>query len=146
MSRLRLPEDVPLIKGFFVYVIPPAGKLVPRLAFHYPESCLDDLGDLTKQIPLFCFPYDDKSSVAIKKQEFTFVFTDAEGYYVFGYCLQKEPPTPASEAQCLCVVSQRPFGRLFRNVLPALHELWSRKLTSPIANLLSRLVVSIMHI
>eukprot|EP00041_Stephanoeca_diplocostata_P029436 m.868309 g.868309 ORF g.868309 m.868309 type:complete len:911 (+) comp23561_c0_seq1:394-3126(+) len=140
MSRLRQPEEVPLIKGFFVYVIPPTGKLVPRLAYHYPESCLDDLGDLTTQIPLFCFPYDDKSSVAIKKQEFTFVFTDAEGYYVFGYCLQKEPPTPASEAQCLCVVSQRPFARLFRKVLPALHELWSRKLTTPISNLLSRLM------
>ena len=27
--------------------------------------------------------------MALKRQEFTFVFTDGEGKYVFGYCLQK---------------------------------------------------------
>ena len=55
----------------------------------YPDGCVEDLAELADQVPKFCFPYPEKASVALKRQEFTFVFTDAEGLYVFGYCLQK---------------------------------------------------------
>eukprot|EP00040_Diaphanoeca_grandis_P027143 m.153825 g.153825 ORF g.153825 m.153825 type:complete len:1339 (+) comp30853_c0_seq1:194-4210(+) len=143
MSRLIPVDDADLFRGLFVFTVPPFGKIIPKQTFHYPELCNEDLGaELMQQLPKFVFPYHEKSGVAIRRQAFTFAFTDSSGFYVFGYCLQEPPATPASEAECLCLVSQRPYGRLFERILSICGDIWYRsKQTAKvqIAELMSRL-------
>eukprot|EP00730_Choanoeca_flexa_P008070 TRINITY_DN12435_c0_g2_i1.p1 TRINITY_DN12435_c0_g2~~TRINITY_DN12435_c0_g2_i1.p1 ORF type:complete len:875 (+),score=216.20 TRINITY_DN12435_c0_g2_i1:1786-4410(+) len=103
-----------LYEACMVYVVPPAGKLEPRLLWQYPK---DFDAAWRSQLPLFCFPYAPASAAAFKKQLFMMRFTNELGQVVYGYCLQNEPATPASDAVLICLVSRLPWFDFFHTAL-----------------------------
>eukprot|EP00045_Choanoeca_perplexa_P018412 m.291111 g.291111 ORF g.291111 m.291111 type:complete len:893 (-) comp17812_c0_seq4:1881-4559(-) len=103
-----------LYEACLVYVVPPTGKLSPELAWQHPS---DFEAVWKSQLPLFCFPYHPDSSAALRKQSFMIRFTNELGRPVFGYCLQNEPATPASDAVLLCLVSTLPWFDFFHVAL-----------------------------
>eukprot|EP00911_Craspedida_sp_UC1_P000010 UC1_evm1s9 len=109
-----------LFEGFFVYSIPPAGSLDPKLTYQYPDVCKSvDL----EQLKQFCFPYkEEDADAAVSQQEFCFTLTDASGNLLYGFTMQNRPATPASESTCLCLVTQAPWHATMREILRVLNS------------------------
>ncbi|XP_077986589.1 uncharacterized protein LOC144440974 isoform X3 [Glandiceps talaboti] len=92
----------------------------PTIISIYPE----DFGDERelKEITHFCFPYDTSSSYSPAGQLFTFVLTDIESRYRFGFC--RHPPGAQT---CLCILSYLPWFEIFYRFLNTLGEMKAKR-------------------
>lgn len=92
----------------------------------YPPNYEDE--DTLKSVPSFAFPCEtDRTTV----DHFTFVLTDLESKYKFGYCRY------ATGAQtCLCVVSCLPWFEVFYKLLNLLAEMINRSEDNDVTDLL----------
>ncbi|VDI76927.1 DENN domain-containing protein 1, partial [Mytilus galloprovincialis] len=70
-----------------------------------------------KPIPMFAFPCDSERYTT-KVDHFTFVLTDLESKYKFGYCRQAQ-----GVQTCLCIVSCLPWFDVFYTILNKLAEM-----------------------
>ncbi|XP_070581789.1 DENN domain-containing protein 1B-like isoform X19 [Ptychodera flava] len=91
----------------------------PTIVRLFPEN-YEDEGAL-KQLPVFCFPYDT-SSYNPAGQLFTFVLTDIDGKYRYGFC--RHPPGAQT---CLCILSYLPWFEIFYKFLNTLGEMMCKK-------------------
>ncbi|XP_070581774.1 DENN domain-containing protein 1B-like isoform X5 [Ptychodera flava] len=92
----------------------------PTIVRLFPEN-YEDEGAL-KQLPVFCFPYDTSSSYNPAGQLFTFVLTDIDGKYRYGFC--RHPPGAQT---CLCILSYLPWFEIFYKFLNTLGEMMCKK-------------------
>ncbi|XP_061184191.1 DENN domain-containing protein 1B-like isoform X2 [Saccostrea echinata] len=126
-SRLRAnPER---IFEVFLEVAKPDGDKDGKGTFivqKYPPTFNDE--DTLKSVPSFAFPCEtDRTTV----DHFTFVLTDLESKYKFGYCRY------ATGAQtCLCIVSCLPWFEVFYSLLNLLAEMINRSEDNDVTNLL----------
>ncbi|XP_071155815.1 uncharacterized protein [Mytilus edulis] len=79
----------------------------------YPRDYNDE--QTLKPIPMFAFPCDSERT---KVDHFTFVLTDLESKYKFGYCRQAQ-----GVQTCLCIVSCLPWFDVFYTILNKLAEM-----------------------
>lgn len=79
----------------------------------YPQDYNDEL--VLKPLPKFAFPCDSERT---KVDHFTFVLTDLESKYKFGYCRQAQ-----GVQTCLCIVSCLPWFDVFYTILNKLAEM-----------------------
>eukprot|EP00041_Stephanoeca_diplocostata_P038210 m.1486862 g.1486862 ORF g.1486862 m.1486862 type:complete len:309 (-) comp25184_c0_seq37:7048-7974(-) len=135
-----------LFETFYLFKLPPIGLLNPQLAFRFPHNSVDenardkdkirDAHEL-KTLSKLCFPYDDKSSAGFTSQNFTFYFLGGQSY---GFCLQNEPRTPASDGECLCLITKYPWHTLFSRLLSWLNTIHrSSKSSDKLPEMLARL-------
>uniref|UniRef100_A0A0N4ZBV8 UDENN domain-containing protein n=1 Tax=Parastrongyloides trichosuri TaxID=131310 RepID=A0A0N4ZBV8_PARTI len=71
-----------------------------------------DNQDLLKSIKQFAFPWKSPPSSSNAIQLFTFVLTDGNGFYTFGYC--RYNPTINT---CICILSSLPWHTFFFKLL-----------------------------
>ncbi|XP_063423589.1 uncharacterized protein LOC134707596 isoform X12 [Mytilus trossulus] len=81
----------------------------------YPRDYNDE--QTLKPIPMFAFPCDSERYTT-KVDHFTFVLTDLESKYKFGYCRQAQ-----GVQTCLCIVSCLPWFDVFYTILNKLAEM-----------------------
>ncbi|XP_056011231.1 DENN domain-containing protein 1B-like isoform X13 [Ostrea edulis] len=126
-SRLR--ADPERIFEVFLEVAKPDGDKDGKETFivqKYPPNYEDE--DTLKSVPNFAFPCEtDRTTV----DHFTFVLTDLESKYKFGYCRY------ATGAQtCLCIVSCLPWFEVFYSLLNMLAEMINRSEDNDVTDLL----------
>ncbi|XP_062612531.1 DENN domain-containing protein 1B-like isoform X3 [Saccostrea cucullata] len=128
-SRLRAnPER---IFEVFLEVAKPDGEKDGKGTFivqKYPPTFNDE--DTLKSVPSFAFPCEtDRYTTTV--DHFTFVLTDLESKYKFGYCRY------ATGAQtCLCIVSCLPWFEVFYSLLNLLAEMINRSEDNDVTELL----------
>ena len=89
-------------------------KQAPNIVRLFPDS-IEDEEDIRNQIPKFCYPCEtDHAGV----QYFTFVLTDIDGKFRYGFC--RYPPHATS---CMCIVSYLPWFEFFYNFLDSITDL-----------------------
>ena len=100
------------------------GKAAPVLNFKYPLELGDAVDDCKiEQLSKLCFPFTDTAAIATKSHFFTFTFTRGDGSLRYGFCLQLEPPTPASDAVLHCIITGLPWFTFFHDVLKVVASL-----------------------
>lgn len=110
-SRLRpSPEK---IFECFLEVAAPTDSEGPETKFIHPTD-FDEKGAL-KAIPQFCYPCVTSSEAV---QHYTFVLTDIEGKYRFGFC-RYSPDVKT----CLCILSYLPWFKIFYELLNRISDL-----------------------
>ncbi|XP_078324597.1 uncharacterized protein LOC111125891 isoform X6 [Crassostrea virginica] len=128
-SRLRAnPER---IFEVFLEVAKPEGDKDGKetiIVQKYPPTYEDE--DTLKSVPSFAFPCEtDRYTTTV--DHFTFVLTDLESKYKFGYCRY------ATGAQtCLCIVSCLPWFEVFYHLLNLLAEMINRSEDNDVTDLL----------
>ncbi|XP_048773019.1 DENN domain-containing protein 1B-like isoform X3 [Ostrea edulis] len=128
-SRLR--ADPERIFEVFLEVAKPDGDKDGKETFivqKYPPNYEDE--DTLKSVPNFAFPCEtDRYTTTV--DHFTFVLTDLESKYKFGYCRY------ATGAQtCLCIVSCLPWFEVFYSLLNMLAEMINRSEDNDVTDLL----------
>ena len=94
------------------------------LNFKYPLELGDTVDDCRiEQLSKLCFPFTDTAAIATKSHFFTFTFTRGDGSLRYGFCLQLEPSTPASDAVLHCIITGLPWFTFFHDVLKVLAAL-----------------------
>ncbi|GFO00685.1 DENN domain-containing protein 1a [Plakobranchus ocellatus] len=114
-SRIR--EKAERLFEVFLEVAKPDGEgEVPFVVQQFPEE-YDDKEALA-MIPKFTFPCESDSS---KVDHFSFVLTDVDSMFRFGYCRHS-----TGHQTCLCIVSWLPWCEIFYKMLDLLAELTNR--------------------
>eukprot|EP00039_Didymoeca_costata_P030715 m.31006 g.31006 ORF g.31006 m.31006 type:complete len:607 (-) comp8268_c0_seq1:36-1856(-) len=121
-------SSVMLFEAVVVFSVPPTGGITPKSQFVYVpdnlgvESVLDEakLGEL----PRFCFPYHEKATACLKPQSFTFFWPGAS---LYGFVIQNEPPTPASNIEAICLVTKLEWHAVFKSFTKHLNNIWNKK-------------------
>lgn len=132
MSSSRLRDQAPTIFDTFCEIVSVNSGDKPTIVWKYPEDFNDER--ILKAIVEFAFPTTLMDGDAV--QLFTFVFTDLEGRYSFGYCRH----TPAKRS-CFCVLSALPWTDVFYRLLNHVAGLTKRspgRLTTEAESLLER--------
>lgn len=105
-SRLRV--DPPSLFHCFIDILSPTSKNALQVTSIFPEE-FDEKDQILKQIPGFCYPCSiDYNGV----QYSTFVLTDLNGIFRFGFCRY-----PAHATHCLCILSYLPWFETFYAIL-----------------------------
>ncbi|XP_077867687.1 DENN domain-containing protein 1B-like [Saccoglossus kowalevskii] len=110
---------------------------VPKILKVHPENYKETKEGpaILQQIPVFCFPYDI-SSCNPAGQLFTFVWTNMESMFLFGFC--RHPPGAKT---CLCVISYLPWYEIFYKFLNTLGEMTCKKQYTDVRTLLEALYI-----
>ncbi|VDO94785.1 unnamed protein product [Soboliphyme baturini] len=99
MASSRLRQNPATVFDVFVEVAPPDDDEKAFILWKYPEDFEDE--HMLRSITEFAFPCEFQSSVAV--QLFTFVLTDLDSRYTFGFCRH----APRSHT-CLCILRRNP--------------------------------------
>eukprot|EP00795_Rhopilema_esculentum_P010626 gene10626-19366_t len=112
-TRLRIP--LPRLFECFVEVIAPdeEKKTGPTIKRFHPAE-FKEKDELLGQVPTFCFPCRTDS---LGVQYFTFVLTDIDGKFRFGFCRY-----PAHAPSCICIISYAPWCEMFYAILNNISE------------------------
>ncbi|KAJ7375470.1 DENN domain-containing protein [Desmophyllum pertusum] len=113
---VRLFEDAPSperIFECFVEVAAPTDNEGPEIKFIHPTDF--DEKQALKAIPQFCYPCVTSSEAV---QHYTFVLTDIEGKYRFGFC-RYSPDVKT----CLCILSYLPWFKIFYELLNRISDI-----------------------
>ncbi|XP_071155816.1 DENN domain-containing protein 1B-like isoform X25 [Mytilus edulis] len=110
-SRIR--ENPEKLFEVFLEIAKPENDDETIFVQKYPRDYNDE--QTLKPIPMFAFPCDSERT---KVDHFTFVLTDLESKYKFGYCRQAQ-----GVQTCLCIVSCLPWFDVFYTILNKLAEM-----------------------
>ncbi|CAC5377245.1 DENND1 [Mytilus coruscus] len=110
-SRIR--ENPEKLFEVFLEIAKPENDDETIFVQKYPRDFNDE--QTLKPIPMFAFPCDSERT---KVDHFTFVLTDLESKYKFGYCRQAQ-----GVQTCLCIVSCLPWFDVFYTILNKLAEM-----------------------
>ncbi|CAH1786185.1 unnamed protein product [Owenia fusiformis] len=114
-SRLR-KNNKQIFELFCEVARPEDSDKDPFILQKFPDTYEEE--DILKQIPSFTFPCKFESPAV---DHFTFVLTDIDGKYKFGFCRH------ATGAQtCLCIVSNRPWYEIFYKYLNYVAEILNK--------------------
>ncbi|CAC5377248.1 DENND1 [Mytilus coruscus] len=112
-SRIR--ENPEKLFEVFLEIAKPENDDETIFVQKYPRDFNDE--QTLKPIPMFAFPCDSERYTT-KVDHFTFVLTDLESKYKFGYCRQAQ-----GVQTCLCIVSCLPWFDVFYTILNKLAEM-----------------------
>ena len=116
-------DDAAFFEGAFVLTVPPTGGINPNIKFRYPDDdsnkALD--AEFFHEFPRYCFPYHDKANAGLRAQKFTFYWGGAA---LYGFCIQNEPATPASDVESICVVTKLGWHGVFHSLAHQINALW----------------------
>ncbi|XP_052093632.1 uncharacterized protein LOC127729780 isoform X6 [Mytilus californianus] len=112
-SRIR--ENPEKLFEVFLEIAKPENDDETIFVQKYPRDYNDE--QTLKPIPMFAFPCDSERYTT-KVDHFTFVLTDLESKYKFGYCRQAQ-----GVQTCLCIVSCLPWFDVFYTILNKLAEM-----------------------
>ncbi|CAH3155315.1 unnamed protein product [Porites lobata] len=111
-SRLR-PSPEKIFECFLEVTAPIPTDGGPEIKFIHPTDF--DEKEALKAIPQFCYPCVTNSEAV---QHYTFVLTDIEGKYRFGFC-RYSPDVKT----CLCILSYLPWFKIFYELLNRISDL-----------------------
>ncbi|XP_068695190.1 DENN domain-containing protein 1A-like isoform X2 [Montipora foliosa] len=111
-SRVR-PSPDKILECFVEVSAPEDSGKGPEIKFIYPANFEEK--EALKTIPQFCFPCVSSSDAV---QHYTFVLTDAERTFRFGFC-RYSPDVKT----CLCILSYLPWFKVFYELLNRISDL-----------------------
>ncbi|XP_013420108.1 DENN domain-containing protein 1A isoform X2 [Lingula anatina] len=127
-SRLRENPDK-IFEVFAEIARPNESSKAPFVLQTYPENYEDE--EVLQSIPKFAFPCNFESHAV---DHFTFVFTDIESKYRFGFCRHA-----AGSQTCLCIISFLPWYEIFYKLLNLLADILNKDQDNNIVPLLQAL-------
>uniref|UniRef100_A0AC35U6E5 UDENN domain-containing protein n=1 Tax=Rhabditophanes sp. KR3021 TaxID=114890 RepID=A0AC35U6E5_9BILA len=116
-SRLKPSPDHLLDVFVEVGFFPESNGDVSKDALYIYPSTYNE-SSILNNIKQFCFPWKSPQSQSSTIQLFTFVLTDGQGYYTYGYC--RFNPTSNT---CICLLSSLPWHNFYYKLLNFISEI-----------------------